>query len=61
MAEPNIFPLMFNHVALPPQLPGKHDSNAEIEKLNRELVERLLNLWTTQDRYELLIEVSNSI
>jgi hypothetical protein len=24
----------FDEVALPPQLPGKHDSNAETEKIN---------------------------
>ncbi|KAF7169283.1 hypothetical protein CNMCM5623_002079 [Aspergillus felis] len=42
MAEPNIVALTFNHVALPPRLPGNHDSNTDTEKVNRELVVRLL-------------------
>jgi hypothetical protein len=42
MSEPNILALTFNHVALPSQLPGKHDGNTEVEKVNKELAERLL-------------------
>ncbi|RHZ47792.1 uncharacterized protein CDV56_101182, partial [Aspergillus thermomutatus] len=42
MHESNILALTFNHVALPPQLPGNRDGDAETEKVNRELVERLL-------------------
>lgn len=62
MAEPNILALTFNHVALPPQLPGKHDSNPEIEKVNRQLIERLIrSVEILKTVHESSIEVSNSI
>lgn len=40
--DPSILALTFNHVVLPSQLPGKHDSNEESQFINADLTQRLI-------------------
>ncbi|EAW10826.1 uncharacterized protein ACLA_053000 [Aspergillus clavatus NRRL 1] len=40
--DPSILALTFNHVVLPSQLPGKHDSNEESQFINADLTRRLI-------------------
>jgi hypothetical protein len=40
--QPTTLQLVFNHVAFPPKLPGRSDSESEIEDVKGDLLNRLL-------------------
>ncbi|OCL12896.1 hypothetical protein AOQ84DRAFT_417852 [Glonium stellatum] len=57
----SLLPLVFNHIALPPQLPGSHDSN--IEEVGKDICARLLNAnrHLTGLKSDILVQASHHV